>query len=265
MGIVGNPKSIVTDGLIFHVDTGNISSYDHDQSQLYVYSIRPNISQGLTVHQGDFGADAAVNMTGYGYGSVRYMEFDGTDDKLRFTTGAIMARLGASSGTDNNVAYSQEAWFWIAANPTGVGTSGYSIAGTAGSGGIGMQVFRYLNENRLNIGYRGNSNSYSNYDIPLRKWVHAVYTRNFGGGCRIYINGELDNNISSGNLAVDSTTDDFEIGHAETRIGSMNGRILSTSIYNRALSDAEVKQNFQSQRYRFENVSNIVENEVSWV
>ena len=33
MGIVGNPKSIVTDGLIFHVDTGNISSYDHDQSQ----------------------------------------------------------------------------------------------------------------------------------------------------------------------------------------------------------------------------------------
>ena len=135
------------------------------------------------------------------------MEFDGTDDKLRFTTDAIiLSDLDASSGTDNNVAYSQEAWFWMFSNPTGVGTSGYSIAGTAGSGGIGLQVFRYLNENRLNIGYRGNSNSYSNYDIPLRKWVHAVYTRNFGGGCRIYINGELDNNITGGNL-VDSTTE----------------------------------------------------------
>ena len=38
------------------------------------------------------------------------MEFDGTDDKLD-SQQVNRGRLGASSGTDNNVEYSQEAWF----------------------------------------------------------------------------------------------------------------------------------------------------------
>ena len=60
------------------------------------------------------------------------MEFDGSDDKISFTTDNILSDLDVTSGTDNNVAYSQEAWFQVFSEPTGVGTSGYSIAGTAG-------------------------------------------------------------------------------------------------------------------------------------
>lgn len=261
MAATGNPKSIVKDGLIFHIDTTNITCYNNSVSTTTAYSIIDLYQNGD--HVGTFGSNASVNLDNEG---ARYMDFDGTDDKLRFSAESIFQGLGATSGNDNNVPYTQDAWFYRGSNPAGVGTSGYSIAGNASSKGIGMQIFNNSGAYNLNVGYRSNSNHDSNYDIPLRKWVYAAYTRDTSSNIRIYINGEPDSSISSGNLAVDyQSSDYFEVGHADSRINSLNGRIAATSVYNRVLSEAEIKQNFQALRHRFEYAENHNPLNVSWL
>ena len=142
--------------------------------------------------------------------------------------------------------------FQVFSAPTGTGTSGMSIAGHASSGGIGLQIFQNSGV-KINVGFRGNSNDYSTATLELNKWTCVQYSRATNTTVRIYINGELNSTHTGTNLlAIDHTSDAFEIGHAETRIGPLQGQIALTSVYNRALTHAEFRQNFRAIRRRFE-------------
>jgi hypothetical protein len=234
MGFYRGPN-IVTDGLVFAVDPGSERSYPGTGT---------TASSLMTAYDGTL-----INGTGFSTDNGGTWELDGVNDRISFDGATILGYLGVTSGIDNNVAYSMEAWIKIDAYPSGIGTSGDTIMGHRDSLGIGLQVFGTTTTAYINFGYRTNSN-YDSGNITINEWHHIVGTRAVGGAIVIYIDGVADLTVN-GNNAIDYTTNSFEIGYAVDRIGPFNGDISSTRIYNKSLTAAEVLQNFNAQKSRF--------------
>lgn len=227
---------IVTDGLIFAIDANNLVSYE---------------SGSTTAYQLTGSNDGSLlNSTQYSSFTGGTWDFDGTDDEIRFTGTTILNDLGVTSGNDNDVAYSMEAWIYLENLPNGSGTGGDSIMGHNGSQGIGIQVFNIGGVAKINFGYRSNNNYDSNSSISLNEWHHIVGTREVGGYIRIYIDGVTDYEITGDNK-VDYNTIDFGVGNSPGRIGPFDGKISTCRIYNKALSEEEVRQNYLAQWGRF--------------
>ena len=227
---------IVTDGLVFAVDAGGSRSYPGTGT---------TASSLMTAYDGTL-----TNGTAFSTDNGGIWELDGVDDKISFSGATILGYLGVTSGTDNNVAYSMEAWIKLDAYPSGIAFSGYTIMGHNSSTGIGLQVFGTGTTAYINFGYRTNSN-YDSGNITINEWHHIVGTRAVGGAIVIYIDGVADSAVN-GDLAIDYTTSDFNIGSTHTtRIGPYNGNISSTRVYNKSLTAAEVLQNYNAQKSRF--------------
>ena len=238
MATEGGP-SIVEDGLIFSLDPANIKSY-------------PGSGTSCTELSSNRSSGTLENGVSFDSGNQGSFVFDGTDDRIAMSDN-LMSSLGVSSGIDNDVPYSMEAVFKIDTNPTGVGTSGYSLMGHASGGGIGLQVFDDPGI-YINFGYRGNSNySFPQQVISTSTWYHVICTRPSGGSSvtiRCYINGSEIGSTSIG-LRVDYTTGEFQVGDAESRIGNLDGNIALARVYNKELSASEVLQNYNAVKGRF--------------
>ncbi|MBZ0283171.1 MAG: LamG domain-containing protein [Anaerolineae bacterium] len=79
-------------------------------------------------------------------------------------------------------------------------------------------------------------------------WLHVVYTRDVWGMSRLYINGtEQVSKMTSGNLDVWDATLPLTIANNFTENQPWLGTYRMLAIYNRALTPAEVAQNFQLQ------------------
>ena len=229
---------IVTNGLIFAADAGNLVSYQSGSA---------NANSLIGSLEGD-----VVNSPTFNSNNKGFWEFDGTDDRINFSSTQILSDLGVTSGDDNDVAYSIEAWIRVKSYPNGVGSSGDSIIGFNDEHGIGLQVFGNGSRAYFNFGYRSNNN-YDSGDISLNTWYHVVATRDTGGGSgnyKIYINN-VKNRDAYGDLRVNYTTADMGIGNSPSRIGPFNGDIALTRIYNKALTQADVSQNWNAQKNRF--------------
>jgi hypothetical protein len=234
MGFYRGPN-IVTDGLVFAVDPGSERSYSGTGT---------TASSLMTAYDGTL-----INGTAFSTDNGGIWELDGVNDRISFDGATILGYLGVTSGIDNNVAYSMEAWIKIDAYPSGIAASGDTIMGHRDSLGIGLQVFGTGTTAYINFGYRTNNN-YDSGNITINEWHHVVGTRAVGGAIVIYIDGVADLTVN-GNNAIDYTTNSFEIGYAVDRIGPFNGDISSTRIYNKSLTAAEVLQNYNAQKSRF--------------
>jgi hypothetical protein len=228
----------VRDGLIFYLDAAKKDSYSGSGStgvdlsnNKYVYTLENGTSHS-------------------GFSPTSRFTFDGSDDRI-YSSDNLMSDLGVSSGIDNDVPYSIECIFRIHSNPPGIATSGYSLIGHASAGGIGLQVF---NGPYINFGYRGNNNTtFTGQLLSLNTWYHVVCTRPSGGSSvtlTCYINGSSIGAVNN-DLRVDYTTEQLQIGDAETRIGNLDGDIAIARVYNRALSSDEVPKNFNAFRGRY--------------
>lgn len=83
----------------------------------------------------------------------------------------------------------------------------------------------------------------------LNVWYNVVGTYN-GTDMRLYVNGVLKNTrAQAGALATNSVT--AKIGTYQGTNYNFTGRISNVRIYNRALTQAEIAQNFEAQRGRF--------------
>lgn len=88
---------------------------------------------------------------------------------------------------------------------------------------------------------------------PVNTWSNVCVTWQSGSFSRIYVNGNL---IASRTITAipntnPSATGRIGLGHDASGTGSWNGIIQNFSIFNRALSDAEVRQNFNALRGRY--------------
>ena len=88
----------------------------------------------------------------------------------------------------------------------------------------------------------------STYVIEPSTWYHFVGTFGEGNTTKLYINGVLNNSQSSYTNVPSNFTSAIILGEYS---GYFNGRISNAKIYNRALSAAEISQNYNSLRGRF--------------
>ena len=219
---------IVTDGLHFYVDVADNNSYPGSGTTVtdLIGSKSGTLTNGPTI----------------GTSPSKHINFDGSDDYLVYAN-YIPIELTTSS-------YSLEFWF---TNNAGTGYEGVFSLGN------GCQV--YARDSKLEV-YQSNNGSASYNVVNGVKnstslgsegdWNCAVLHRS-GTTITFFINGAADgqHSASSGNtMGVGSVTDTL-IGAYATNAYRYGGLLGPLRIYNRALSVAEINQNFNAQRTRF--------------
>jgi hypothetical protein len=220
---------IVTDGLVFAVDANNIVSYPKSGTTWYglTGSINGTLINGPIFNQENGG-------------SIR---FDGTDTYVT---------IPYNSALDIPTAITVEVWVKYASQGEigGVGRT-YSVISYKG------YPWTWLLEDisgqfnfRISTTSDGDSRLDSNYYHGVERWDHVACTYN-GTTQAIYVNGILQNSKSlTGTIITSGTT--IELGTYGSGDYSFNGWLANHRVYDRALTAAEIQQNYQAEQYRFE-------------
>ena len=165
------------------------------------------------------------------YAADGTFSFDGSSNNLS---------IGSFSGYSTNITC--EAWF----KTTSGATWKNIICGPTND------VIFTVNGGLLNFGCQGSSPiphaNYSTTTVNTGAWFHGVATYD-GSNVRIYINGNLEStNARTGNITSGAKNIGSNSGGSSEYF---NGTIATVKVYDRALSAAEVKQNFNAHRSRY--------------
>jgi len=223
--------SVVTNGLIMYYDAANPRSYPGSGTTLTDLS-----STGTT--------GVLTNGTSYSSANGGTLVFDAVDDYVELNT-----KLNSISAV-GDVSYSILAWVKINSNrPAGGVTVGSScIIGHNDAYGIGLQIDT---GNYVNFGLRSTGNYDGTTALALNTWYHVAGVKIGGSSSFIYVNGVQDGTNASPAGIIPSTTT-MRIGYGPGRNPApFDGSIAVVQIYNRALSAAEVLQNFNAHRGRY--------------
>ena len=192
---------------------------------------------------GLFGAGTTAYMPAFDYYNNGSLRFDGTDDYVDLGTGSNLVNL------TNNITV--EAWIKIP-----VSTNRYTIYGN-GYTGTGMMFGTSANTpGGLEVYYPGIYVAYSTAGVlQPNVWQHVAYTRS-GSGLNthaFYINGVSQTVTQTANGA-DSWGTSGTNRYLGLRSGVMfNGQMSSVKVYSKGLSAAEILQNYQAQKSKFDN------------
>ena len=234
-----NTPKIVTDNLVLCLDAGNTKSY-------------PGTGETWTDIMG--GDDATLeNGPTFNSGNGGSIVLDGSNDYV----------LNANSGVlpDAMVLFTFSIWMYFDANPSG--SFGSSTKGSVIFSGNAVGKSEFIIKVNgtsgppysISFGRYGGSTAGScevtNLDMPIQQWHNVVLVRNGTSSQVMYLNGT---SIGTGNVSNSFTSASMYIGGAPSQAlysGYFNGKIGNILKYNRALTAAEVKQNFDAQKERF--------------
>jgi hypothetical protein len=224
MGL-GHGASIVRSGLVLHLDAANKKSY-------------PGTGTAWNDMSGNSNNGTLVNSVGYSSNNSGSMVFDGIDDYcdagtsstlkpsymtvstwIKFTT--ISANNRILSDWHQNA--SSDRWIFYTANTTQVQWYIHTSIG----GDVGIP-----------------------FTINLNQWYYLTGTFD-GTNTILYVNGDFVSSASKSGVLVSGLGESVRVGRQAESGGSHNGSIASVKMYNRALSAAEVKQNFNALRGRY--------------
>jgi len=168
------------------------------------------------------------------YASDGTFSFNGSTDKLTLNTNTLL------SGVQN---YTIDAVFRISV----AGSVDYIFGNYGVSSGANAGLEYYIFQNRLNNFISGNSQSLTN--LNANQWYISSVVRS-GTTITHYLNGQPDGSSSLGSSI--ATVNPFTIGNGHDYTSeAFGGTIAAVKVYNRALTAAEVRQNFNSQRGRY--------------
>jgi hypothetical protein len=213
--------SLVTEGLVLHLDAGNTSSY-------------PGSGTTWTSLTGSYSGTLGTG--------VSYSSSDGGVITFNGGTDAYVNMYGtASSLTSRTNNISVEAWYksnnnFPAILRTGVSSSGF-VFGYYSATGTSWKVTKY-GVIDLNVGA-----------IPQNTaWHQVVLTYSSTTGTRIYIDGALSGtaNANTSNISAGS---EFSIGRGESV--RLNGSMSIFRWYSSVLSASDVSQNYSVTKSRF--------------
>jgi hypothetical protein len=227
MAISYNPSS-VTSGLVLCLDAANTKSY-------------PGSGTTWTDLSGQGNNGTLVNGVGYNSGNLGSLVFDGSNDYV---------------GTDYTATFQDFTLcaFVKANNPGGkfwenivdshdIDSSDWCRI-TFADGNPSLEI----DANSVRSSVRSSQSASSN------QWYNIIGVRNGTTGY-LYINGVLDKqNSVTGNVISADTDSQFVVGNISspsTPNEGWNGNISQVSIYNRALTAAEVRQNFNALKSRY--------------
>jgi len=212
--------SIVTDGLVFATDAGNLVSYESGST--ITYSLTGSSSGSL------------VNGVEYSSGNGGNWGFDGVDDFIN---------LSLSSINVNSVSF--EVWCKVD-NPSAAGGSqivwGYP-------NGTNQRIYLGFSSptNGWDVGIQ--SQAWGTTSIPVdTNWHNFIVTLN-NGTIKIYYDG-IDSRTRTYTTFTTSGTD-LHLGNNFNTSFSFAGKIPNFKLYNRVLTPEEISQNFNAQRSRF--------------
>ena len=212
--------NIVTDGLVFAMDPGSTRSYPGTGTT--AYNIINNTSGTL------------VNGVTFSTANGGYFDFDGTDDYI-----SDFSNTGITHGT-SNFTYS----FWL--NFQGKPSLGTIIENGSWTSCL---LIRYNNSNVIEIYSMSNHIGNFSFNPSLSTWNNIMFIRS-GNFINFYLNGVYQAQLTFGKNVI--PTANIFIGtsqHATSQC--FNGYIATAHIYTKALSSAEISQNFNAQKSRF--------------
>jgi len=202
---------IITDGLVFAVDAGSTRSYPGSGNTWYNLSGENN---GTLVNNPTFNSNG-------------WFDFDGVDDHVSMSVSSTYMTLA----------------FWIKIDDTSF-TAG--IADGSGDGNLDL----YNNTSGKYYFFTSNTDGtrtilISSTSVVQSDWYYLVVV--FGSGQRkIYQNNVL---VASDTKTAKPDTI-FNIGQRSASY-KLEGSISSFNMYNRALTTAEISQNYNAQKNRF--------------
>jgi len=212
---------IVTSGLVLNLDAGDAASY-------------PGSGTTWTDLSGNGNNGTLTNMDGTNFDSANggSLEFNGSNE---------FVPIGSTGFPTSNSAGTLSAWA-----RTNTITGGFVFI--VSYGGAGTSLARFLGIANSTFLFGGYANDITASGVPLNTWFNmaGVYT---GTNALMYVNGVLVSgptakswNTSSGNANIGRQTNGNEY---------WNGNISQVSIYNRALTAAEVTQNYNALKSRY--------------
>ena len=218
---------IVTDGLVFAADAGNLVSYEN--GSVTSYSLTGSNNGTLT------------NGVGFDSSNGGTWTFDGVDDR-------IVTQASSVLGTFSD--WSMDAWIKYE-------TSGYSgwmiVVDQATYSQYQKNIMVWLSSDATNkkIAMYDGSFQYSASTIPVSTWTHISATTE-GNTAKMYINGKLDVTRTFNWSNTSNVTNYMGIGsHGSNPSYKMNGNIAVVKIYDKTLTAEEVAQNYNANINRF--------------
>ena len=211
---------IVESGLILYLDAGNVASY-------------PGSGTVWTDLSGSGNNGTLTSGPTYSSLDGGYINFDGSNDSI-----VLPAITPTTAATFN-------AWIYINGSNANYGV----IFSNWGSGGNAYFIGTNPTPNESSITvYFNDSSIFTITSLSLNTWMMFTVTHN-NASAVAYINGVQTN---SGNSTLASATNVSSIGYDTSRNGyPFKGKISQALIYNRALSAAEVKQNYNALTSRY--------------
>lgn len=235
MGGFANNAPIVTDGLVFYVDAGNGNSYPGSGTTWsdLIGSNDGTLTNGPTFDSGNGGSIA----------------FDGTNDYTDF--GDALPMDGTSAGTISIWAKTSSATslLFTKYNTAGANTTAVYLAVVSGAA-------RMFNGTQANYRY------YTTTATPIASdtWVNITFTYdNYSTNLKCYIDGteystgQVTNGTAPTSIEPQTTGIDWKTTSIVTGSGTnyYQGDVSSISCYDRALTAAEVTQNYNALKNRF--------------
>ena len=224
MGIFRGPN-IVTDGLVFALDPGSERCYPGTGTATY------NIINNATGSLANGASYVSINGGAF--------DFDGTDDFISFPddTNLNNQTLTMESWVQFDSTLFQDAFLF----EKGQVNTQYSTFLTTGA----TLIFRTWSLSTVDL-YLGMT-TYTSAGL----WTHITCT--YGAGAKyIYVNGVLRATLTGLTGTIPTNTTGLFLGAYGPGNGYfMDGKIAVSRVYNKALTQAEVSQNFNAQKSRF--------------
>jgi len=223
------PVSIVTDGLVLHLDAGNSASY-------------PGSGTTWTDLSGN-GNDGTISGATYSSNEGGYLDFDGVNDYVDINSFTF----------NSSSVYSVSFWF----KPSSNTTQQYLLDLRANNANNQASLIAYNQSGtsgKIHYTVYGASSPWDSAPtiLSLSTWYHITVIHNSStNNLKIYLNSTLDLDSSFGT--------DLTVSSAPLRIGARrnnqtnptNGSISQVAIYDRALTPSEVTQNYNALKGRY--------------
>lgn len=231
MGIVYN-TNIVREGLVLHLDAANVKSYPGSGTTWS--DLSGNGNDGTLVNGAVFNGD-----------NKGAMVFDGVNDHISFNNEPDLNGVSFSVGCFFKTNDSSMRLIQNANTGSLTGKNGFQISVTSGT--FGNTAFC------SDIGHAITFSDVSSTPYIDGNWhnIYIVFDTLTGNG-KLFLDGELQSSQTNSNLiGRNMNGEGLTIGIANDGTQQFLGSISNAQIYNRALTAAEVNQNYNALRGRF--------------
>ena len=244
----GTPNSIVTDELVFCVDPANKVSWSGPDSATVNDFIGTNIG---TIY----------NDTSGSYGDNNSFAFDGATDYITLYDGTIGALPSAFSiGASDSYSIA----FWFKSNKGGAPNTAYTQRNISAGSVFNRFSFSYVGSSdtyRVTYAIRDNENTQASEvsdstNLVIRnQWNYIVGVLDRSADkLFVYVN-KVVTGTGTGASSIGAMTDITDVSLGRDPYGGgrsyLQGQIGPIQIYNKALSQSEITQNYNALKNRF--------------